>query len=61
MDQLERVQNAEAELQTLDEHEIKVIELIDWIGDLRGETSQNKRNSDSDILPLSRVTLLRPC
>ena len=49
VDQLENDQDTEAEQEILDEHEIQLMELIDRIGELIGETSQKKTDSDSDI------------
>ena len=46
VDQLENDEDAEVEQKTLDQHELKVMELIDSILELLWEPSQTKRDSD---------------
>ena len=46
VDQLENDEDAIAEQETLDQHELKVMELIDRIAELVGEPSQTKEGSD---------------
>ena len=47
VDQLENDEDAEAEQETLDQHELKVMELIDRIAELVGEPSQTKEGSET--------------
>ena len=49
MDHIESDQDAEAEQETLDQHETKVMELIDRIGELIKEPSEEKKDSDGEF------------
>ena len=50
IDQLKNDEEAETEQKVLDDHELKVMELIGHIGKLVGESFQTKTSSDNDIL-----------
>ena len=47
VDQLESDEDAKAEQETLDQPELKVMELIDCVAELVGEPSQTKEGSDT--------------
>ena len=51
VDQLENDEDAETEQETLDQHELKVMELVDRIAELVGEPSQTKEGSDKVTNP----------
>ena len=51
VDQLENGEDAETEQETLDQHELKVIELVDCIAELVEEPSRAKKCSDKVMNP----------
>ena len=51
VDQLENDEDTETEQETLDQHELKVMELVDRIAELVGEPSQTKEGSDKVTNP----------
>ena len=52
VDQLKNDEEAEEEQRVLDDHQLKVMELIDRIGELIEEPMQTKDGSDNDyVLP----------
>ena len=50
VDQLQNDEEAVSEQEVLDDHELKVMELIDHIGELIEEPSQTKIGSRNDLL-----------
>ena len=51
IDQLENDEDEETEQDTLDQHELKVMELVDSTAELVGEPSQTKEGSDKVMNP----------